>query len=104
MKGGRNDWSLIAVIALLVAQVALFVLSLDAFMAISVFCTVTTGASPPILGFVHLAYLGLFFIGVISLSWRRARLPYLAAISLALMALPLQVWLLENDRLQCDGP
>lgn len=104
MKGERSDWSLIAVIALLVAQVVLFLVSLDAFLAISVFCTVTTGASPPIFRLIHLVYLALFFFGILSLFWRRGRLPYLAAISVALLALPLQVWLLENDRLQCGGP
>ena len=102
MKGEGTDWALIAVIVLLVVQVALFVLSLDAILAISFFCSVTTGASPPIFGFIHLAYLALFFLGVFSLFWQRGRLPYLVAISVALLALPLQVWLLDNDRLQCD--
>ncbi len=104
MNGERSNWSLYAVIALLVTQVLLFWLSLDAIMAISMFCTVTTGSSPPIFGFIHLAYLVLFVFGVFSLFWRRARLAYLAAIMVALMALPMQAWLLKNDKLQCDGP
>lgn len=104
MRAERNNWSLLAVIALLVLQIVLFLISLDAFLAISIFCTVTTGASPPIFGFIHFAYLGLFFLGIFSLFWRRARLIYLAAISLALLALPVQIWLLDNDRLHCAGP
>lgn len=103
MKGMSGNWTLFAVIALLVAQVVLFWLSLDAVMAISMFCAVTTGSSPPIFGYVHLAYLLLFLVGLASLFWRRARLPYVAAISIALLALPMQVWMLENDKLGCDG-
>lgn len=104
MQRVRGNWTLIAVVFLLIAQVVLFWLSLDAIMAISMFCTVTTGSSPPIFGYVHLAYLLLFLVGFASLFWQRARLPYLAAISIALLALPMQVWMLENDKLQCDGP
>ena len=104
MKAMRGNWTLYAVVTLLIAQVVLFWLSLDAVMAISMFCTVTTGRSPPIFGYVHLVYLILFLVGLASLFWQRARLPYVAAISIALLALPAQVWLLENDRLHCDAP
>ena len=103
MQALRGNWTLIAVIVLLIAQVVLFWLSLDAVLAISMFCAVTTGSSPPIFGYVHLAYLVLFLVGLGSLFWQRARLPYVIAISIALFALPLQVWMLENDKLQCDG-
>ena len=101
MNDVRGKWTLIAVIALLVAQVVLFGLSLDAVMAISMFCTVTTGSSPPIFGYMHLVYFILFLVGVTSLFWQRARVPYLVAISIALLALPVQAWMLENDKLEC---
>ena len=104
MKAVRGNWTLVAVVILLVAQVVLFWVSLDTIMAISMFCTVTTGSSPPIFGYVHLAYLFLFLVGLASLFWQRARLPYVAAISIALLALPMQVWMLENDKLRCEGP
>lgn len=104
MNAVHGNWTLIAVAIMLVAQVVLFWLSLDAVMAISMFCAVTAGKSPPIFGYVHLAYLFLFLVGLASLFWKRARLPYVAAISIALLALPMQVWMLENDKLQCDGP
>jgi hypothetical protein len=104
MSAERSNRTLFAVIALLIAQVVLFLISLDAFMAISIFCSVTTGASPPIFGVVHFAYLGLFFLGILSLFWRRVRLIYLVGITVALVALPVQVWMLENDKLQCNAP
>ena len=104
MSPERGNRILFAVIVLLIAQVVLFLISLDTFMAISIFCSVTTGASPPIFSFVHFAYLGLFLLGILSLFWRRVRLVYLVGISVALVALPVQVWMLENDKLQCDGP
>jgi hypothetical protein len=97
----RSDWPLVGVIGLLAAQVILFFLSLSELMAISVFCSVTGGRLPPIFTVVHFTYLGLFLFGVASLFWRRGRKIYIAAISIALLALPLQAWLLDNGYLQC---
>lgn len=97
----RSDWPLIGVIALLVAQVILFFLSLSELMAISVFCSVTGGKMPPIFTVIHLSYLGLFLFGVASLFWSRGRRIYIGAISLALLALPVQAWLLDSGYLQC---
>jgi hypothetical protein len=97
----RSDWPLIGVIGLLVVQVVLFFLSLSELMAISVFCSVTGGSLPPIFTIVHFTYLGLFLLGIASLFWQRGRKIYIVAISIALLALPLQAWLLDHGQLQC---
>ena len=97
----RNDWPLLAVIGLLAAQVILFILSLGELAAISVFCSVTGGQMPPIFTIIHLAYLGLFVLGIASLFWPRGRRIYIFAISVALLALPVQAWLLDSGYLQC---
>jgi hypothetical protein len=98
----RSDWPLVATIVLLVAQVILFFLSLGQLAAISVFCSVTGGELPPIFTLIHFAYLGLFLFGIAALFWRRCRKIYIVAISVALLALPVQAWLLENGQLQCQ--
>lgn len=100
----HSDRAFIAVIVLLIAQVILFIISMGSVAAISVFCTTTGGTMPPIFTFIHFAYLGLFLFGVASLFWRRCRKLYIATISIALLALPIQVWLLDSGYLQCQRP
>ena len=105
MDNEHGDWTRVAVGLLLVVQVILFLVSISSFMAISVFCSVTTRGAPPFVTIVHFAYLGLFLFGIASLFfWRLGRKIYVAAIIVALTALPLQLWLLENGYLRCDGP
>ena len=104
MDQQRGDWTGVAVGILLVAQVILFLVSVSSFMAISVFCSVTAGEAPPLFTIIHVAYLGLFLFGVASLFWRPGRKIYIAAIVVALLALPLQLWLLDSGYLRCDGP
>lgn len=104
MDEERSDWTRTAVGILLVVQVILFLVSVSSFMAISVFCSVTTGGSPPLFTIIHFIYLGLFLFGVASLFfWRLGRKIYAAAIIIALLALPLQLWLLDSGYLRCDG-
>lgn len=103
MDDDRNDWTRVAVGILLVAQVILFLISVSSFMAISVFCSVTAGRAPPLFALIHLAYAGLFLFGVVSLFWRPGRKIYIILIVVALMALPVQLWLLDSGYLQCDG-
>jgi len=98
----RSDWPLIAVVALLAAQVILFILSMGELAAISVFCTATGGEMPPIFTIIHFTYLGLFLFGIASLFWPRARKFYIVAILLALLALPIQAWLLDSGYLHCQ--
>ncbi|HET9337194.1 MAG TPA: hypothetical protein VFO12_12400 [Sphingomicrobium sp.] len=105
MDGERPDRTRIAAGILLIAQVALFLVSISSFMAISAFCSITTGRSLPFFTIIHFAYLGLFLFGAASLFfWRLGRKIYIAAISVALMALPVQLWLLDSGYLRCDGP
>lgn len=104
MDDERGDWTRVAVGILLIAQVVLFLVSISSFMAISVFCSVTTGGAPPLITIVHFTYLGLFLFGVASLFfWRLGRKIYIAAIIVALMALPVQLWMLDSGYLRCDG-
>lgn len=104
MDGEHGDWTRVAVGILLVAQVILFLVSISAFMSISVFCSVTSGGQPALFTFIHFAYLGLFLFGIVSLCfWRLGRKIYIVAIILALMALPVQLWLVDSGRLGCDG-
>ena len=97
------DRSRVAVVVLLAVQVILFLVSVSAFMSISVFCSVTAGRSPPFFTAIHFAYLGLFLFGIASLFWRPGRKIYIAAIIVALLALPVQLWLLDSGHLSCDG-
>ena len=104
MDSDRGDWTRVAVGILLVAQVILFLISVSAFSAISVFCSVTTGSAPQLFTIIHFIYLGLFLFGVASLFfWRMGRKIYIAAILVALVALPVQLWLLDSGYLRCDG-
>ena len=104
MDSERGDWTRVAVGILLVAQVVLFLISVSSFMAISVFCSVTTGGSPPWFTIIHFIYLGLFLFGIASLFfWHLGRKIYIAAILVALIALPIQLWLLDSGYLRCDG-
>ena len=105
MDPERSDWTRQAVGLLLVVQIVLFAVSVSAFSAISVFCSVTTGGEPPLFRLVHFTYLGLFLFGVASLFfWPLGRKIYVAPIIIALLALPAQLWLLDSGYLRCDGP
>ena len=105
MDDNRGDGTRVAVGILLIAQVILFLVSVSSFMAISVFCSVTTGREPPFFMIIHFIYLGLFLFGLASLFfWQLGRKIYIAAIVVALMALPVQLWLLDSGYLRCDGP
>ena len=98
MDSEPSDRSRIAVIVLLAVQVILFLVSVNAFMSISIFCSVTAGRAPPFFTVIHFAYLG-----IASLFWRPCRRIYIAAIVVALLALPVQLWLLDSGHLTCDG-
>ena len=94
-----------AVAALLVIQIGLFVLSMDAFMEMSFLCTgpASSALSLPF-GLLHLLLIGLFLMGIASLAMPQLRLPYIALLTLALLMLSVQVLLVWNDVLLCDGP
>lgn len=104
LASGHNYPSRIMVGILLVIQVVLFLVSVSSLAAISVFCSVTAGDAPPLFTIIHFAYFGLFLFGIASLFWPPGRKIYLVAIIVALMALPLQLWLLDTGHLRCQGP
>ncbi|HEY0629881.1 MAG TPA: hypothetical protein VGD23_11195 [Sphingomicrobium sp.] len=105
MDSERGDWTRVAVGILLIVQVVLFLVSVSSFMAISVFCSVTAGRAPPLFTIIHFIYLALFLFGAASLFfWRLGRKIYIAAILVALIALPVQLWLLDSGYLRCNGP
>lgn len=95
------------VAALLLIQLGLFLLSMDAgaFTSISIVCT-GPGSSiiGDMLGLLHLLLLVLFLFGIVSLALKPARLPYIALLTVALLMLPIQASLGSNGALSCDGP
>lgn len=88
----------------LAAQLGLLWWSLDGFLALSVFCTVAAAPLLWIFNALHHGYAGLLLLGLASLVWPPARLPYLALLALTLPALPVQAWLVRHGHLSCDGP
>ena len=103
-KARSSTLRLSGVIVLLILQVTLFYISLNTFTKISVFCTATTIRALELFGYIHLAYIALFMFGLSSLFWKRGRLVYLLGIGIMLLALPIQVRLVANETLFCDGP
>lgn len=51
---------------------------------------------------LHLGFVGLFLIGVWSLSLARLRMAYVVLLIIAIAALPVQVMLVSRDVLTCD--
>jgi hypothetical protein len=103
-SGFWSDRLLWAVLAGLSIQIALCWGSLDEWFQISMFCTGTDDPRWEWLGFVHLAYFGLFLLGGVALGWRGLRIAYLVLLPLSLLALPVQVALLDRGIFYCDGP
>jgi hypothetical protein len=96
---GKRGWFVVA--ALLLIQAGLFVLSLVAFFEMSFLCTYSASLR---FGLLHLVFLGLFVLGVGSLSVVGLRLPYIVLLTLALLMLSVQVALVWKGVLVCDGP
>lgn len=98
---GRIGTALVAI--LLLIQVALFWLSLDALMQVSVFCTAPASSSWSLaFGIVHILLLALLLIGLLSMRFVRLRLAYIALVIPALLALPVQAAFVSNGSLWCD--
>jgi len=98
----RRGAALVAFLLLL--QWALLWLSMDAYVEISVFCTgpASSGLSLPF-GLLHLLFLGLLLLGVVSLAAPGLRLSYIALLAAALAMLPVQAVLVSDGVLTCDG-
>lgn len=93
----------LGVILLLFLQAFLAILSFNGVWAISIFCTATRDPALDAFGWLHVVYAGLFLLGLIALMWQRLRLPYAIALALSLLALPVQYWLVHEERLYCDA-
>lgn len=93
----------LGVIILLIFQALLAILSFGGVWAIGIFCTATREPALEVFGSVHFVYAGLFLIGLVALAWRRLRLVYAIALALSLLALPIQAWLVHEERLYCDA-
>lgn len=95
---------LYATAGLLAAQVLLFWLSINSLFIISGFCTAPLSNPLSAIGYVHFAYVALLFLGLFSLLWPRGRAIYTGLICLALLALPVQAYLVRSGQLHCDFP
>ncbi len=105
MLDEENDQRLkVAVWVLLGLQLLLLWLSIDAVLAISVFCTGTKSLPLYLFSLLHFAYVALLLLGVASILLRAARKPYAIGIVVTLAALPLQYWFVGLGYLYCDGP
>ena len=95
----------LAVITMLVVQVLVLLIGLDAYYEVTIFCTgPTTSPYSWIFGSLHFAFLGLLGLGIASLRWRNSRPIYLILILVSLAALPMQMKLVHAQVLQCDLP
>jgi cytochrome c oxidase subunit IV len=93
----------LGVILLLFLQALLAILSFNGVWAISIFCTATRDPALDAFGWIHFVYAGLFLSGLLAIMWRRLRLPYAIVLALSLLALPVQYWLVHDERLYCDA-
>jgi hypothetical protein len=57
-----------------------------------------------VFGVLHFAFLGLLGVGLVSLRFRKLRLPYVVLVIAALAMLPVQASLVSHGALGCDGP
>ena len=93
------------VVFMLILQIVVLFVSLEAYPEISIFCTgPATGWIQSAFGLLHISFLGLLALGMASLAWRAARPSYLILILLCLVVLPVQAVLVQSHVLTCDGP
>jgi hypothetical protein len=100
---GRHGRLIVA--ALLIFQLFLLWLSLGPLDRASVFCTgPSSSALAGVFGGLHLLFLALAVLGVISLRIAQLRLIYAVLLVLGIAALPVQSKLVSEGQLRCDGP
>lgn len=98
---GSKGWRPVA--ALLLLQFIALLLS-ERFLW-SIFCTGPASSNLGMFfGLVHLLFLGLLILGLVSLFAPRGRLAYITLMLLTLPLLPAQAWLVEQGKLSCDAP
>lgn len=97
----------VLVMGLLAAQLGLLLLSLDAgaYARLSIFCTGPASSRIGLaFGLLHLLFALLVPLGIASLRFARLRVVYAGLLLAALALLPVQVHLVEQGRMTCDGP
>jgi hypothetical protein len=93
------------IVLMLIFQIVTLGISLNSHPEISIFCTgPADGWLQWAFSLLHLSFLGLFALGVISLKWHRAKPLYIVALLIGLAALPVQAKLVHSKVLQCDAP
>ena len=92
------------VLMALCVQVILFSMSDRPIAGMSAFCTASMHPILKGIAIIHPIYAILFIAGIFSIFRERYRIPYLASLSVMLIALPLQVLLVRHGYLWCDPP
>ena len=106
MTGSRKAmWNARIVALLLAAQLLALWLSLDAILEASIFCTVARSVVVSwLFGLLHVLFAALFLLGLLSLRMPGIRSGYIIVVLLAFIALAMQVVLVDQGLLTCDGP
>jgi hypothetical protein len=92
------------VVALLLTQLAVLLVSMGAVLPISPFCAVVIARSWGWILWVHYFFGLCLLLGLASLQWPKLRPFYVAALLVAFPVLPLQAHLVAKGELGCDGP
>lgn len=86
-------------------QLGLLWISVTGHEQISIFCSGSAFSNLSwVFGGLHLLYLCLLFLGLLSIKAVKLRAPYLALLAAALVMLPIQANLVHRGVLSCDGP
>jgi hypothetical protein len=97
----------VLVTALLILQLALFLLSMDAgaYAKISVFCTGPASSRLGLLfGLLHLLFVVLWLVGLLSLQLTRLRMIYVGLLAASLGMLAVQAVFVFEGTLTSDSP
>jgi hypothetical protein len=89
----------------LLVQLAVLWMSVSGFEQFSIFCTgPATSKLSWLFGGLHLLFLALLLLGLLSIKAIRLRAPYLALLTAALVILPVQGSFVHRGVLSCDAP
>ena len=100
---GRLGVALIAFF--LLGQVGLLWASVSGHEEFSVFCTGPASSNLSwLFGGLHVLFLCLLMLGLLSITAVRLRSSYLALLTFALVMLPVQANFVHRGLLSCDGP
>ena len=100
---GRPGATLVG--SFLLGQVVILWASVSGHEQFSVFCTGPASSSLSwLFGGLHLLFLVLLILGMLSLKVIKLREPYIALLALALVMLPVQARFVHRGALSCDVP